>query len=205
MTERLHVVFGPMFAGKTEELIRLVRRFEIAQEKVQVFKPIIDVRWGKVNHIASHNGNEHPGIPIEKSREILNFLEKDTKVVAIDEVQFFDKEIVAVVRRLLDDDIKVLITGLPLDFRGEPFGEMPTLMAMADEMTQLTAICTYRSPNGSRCGCMTATRTQRLISGEPANYNDPIIKIGAEESYEARCPDHHLVPGKPQIVFTSSE
>ncbi len=196
MSERLTTVSGSMFSGKTAELIRLVEREEIAGRKVQVFKPIIDDRWGKVEKVRSHSGAERGAKPVEKSTDILNLISEGVKVVGIDEIQFFDNEIVSVVEELLKRNIKVIVAGLPLDFRGEPFGQMPILLAKADDVVKLSAICNY-SDNGSICG-QPATRTQRLVNGSPANYNDPILLIGAEESYAARCPDHHIVPRRPK-------
>ncbi len=196
MVERLTAIPGSMFSGKTEELIRLVTRAEYAGRSVQVFKPIIDDRWGKIKKVSSHSGSEHDAIPVRSSREILERLLPDTQLVAIDEAQFFDEEIVPVIDELLEKDVEVVFAGLPTDFRGEPFGQMPILLAKADEINRLTAICTY-SEDGEICGEL-ATRTQRLVNGQPANYTDPIILIGAEESYAARCPDHHIVPGKPE-------
>lgn len=199
MTERLTGVSGSMFSGKTETLIRLITRAEYANQKVQVFKPIIDDRWGKTEMVRSHSGSEHTAIPVYSSTEILKRLLPDTKLVAIDEAQFFDEEIVSVIEELLARDIEVIFAGLPTDFRGEPFGPMPILLAKADEITRLTAICTH-SENDKICG-EPATKTQRFVNGQPANYHDPIILIGAEERYAARCPDHHLIPGKPKKHF----
>ncbi len=200
MTERLTAISGSMFSGKTEELIRLIGRSEYAGKNTQIFKPVIDDRWGKTKSIKSHSGTEHEAIPISASKDILDNLDPDTNLVAIDEIQFFDEDIVPVIRELLDRNIEVIFAGLPTDFRGEPFGQMPILLCLADETVSLTAICTY-SENGEICG-KPATKTQRLINGEPANYDDPIILIGAEESYAARCPNHFVVPGKPENIFS---
>jgi thymidine kinase len=195
MTEKLTGIAGSMFSGKTAELIRLIERAEIAGRKTQVFKPIIDKRWGKVEAVRSHSGAEHAAIPVEASLDILKLLDPKTEVVGIDEAQFFDDDIVEVVEVILEKDIPVIIAGLPLDFRGEPFGKMPVLLAKSDEITRIPAICKFKD-DGEICGA-DATRTQRIIDGHPANYGDPIIMIGAEESYEARCPNHHFVPGRP--------
>jgi thymidine kinase len=196
MTERLTVVSGCMFAGKTDELVRLVERQEYAGRKFQIFKPEIDDRWNKTGKVHAHSGRERDAIPIKEPRQILSLVDSDTEVVAIDEIQFFGPEIVAVVEELLDRNKKVLVAGLPLDFRGEPFGSMPIFLAKADDLIHVTAICTY-SENGQICG-EEATRTQRLVNNQPANYNEPVVLIGAEESYAPRCPNHHIVPGKPQ-------
>jgi thymidine kinase len=174
-----------MFCGKTEELIRRARRAIIAKQAVQVFKPNLDDRYS-IQHITSHNGQNIEAQPINLAREILDQLAPNTTVVVIDEAQFFDAEIVTVVQTLAERDIRVIIAGLDMDFRGEPFGPMPQLLSTAEEVTKLHAICTV-------CG-EAACRTQRLVNGSPANYNDPIILVGAHESYEARCRQHHIVP-----------
>lgn len=200
MSERLSVIVGCMFSGKTAELLRQVERSKIAKIPSQVFKPDIDNRWGKNRQVASHNGLECEAIPIPIKHPGVLFerLNPDTEHVAIDEVQFFDPEIINVVKKLLLKNIQVLVAGLPNDFRGEPFGAMPILLALADEITRLTAICTFEDENGKICG-QAATRTQRLINGQPAKYSDPIVLIGASDSYAARCIKHHLVPEKPEI------
>lgn len=199
MTERLTTIAGSMFSGKTEELIRLITRAEIAERRVQVFKPIIDDRWGKVTKISSHSGAEHDALPLANSIEIIRHINKNTQIVAIDEIQFFDDRIMDVIRFLLENDIEVVVAGLPLDFRGRNFGMMPEILSYSDEIIKTKAICTHRD-NGEICGD-DATRTQRLIEGKPANYSDPIVLIGGQESYVARCPNHHIVPGKPMDTF----
>lgn len=183
----IEVVCGPMYSGKSEELIRRIRRAEIAKQKVQVFKPTIDDRYDKQD-IVSHRGDKIQGIPISRSEDILNYLDEDTEVIGIDEVQFFDDGIIKVVNQLADDNKRVIVAGLDTDFRGEPFNVMPQLMAIAEFVDKITAIC-------MKCG-NPATKTQRLIDGEPADYNDPIVLIGAKESYEARCRNCHEVPNK---------
>lgn len=190
-------IVGPMFSGKTGELLRQVDRAEHAELNVQVFKPVIDNRWEKTQYVVSHNGHEHHAIPVSSSLGILNLLEPYTQMVAIDEIQFMDKNIIPVVEELVERGIEVVFAGLPLDFRGEPFGDIPYLLAKAGNIVSLSAICKYKE-NGSEkiCG-KEATRTQRLVNGEPAKYEDPIIMIGAAESYTARCIPHHQVPGKP--------
>jgi len=196
VTEKLKGISGSMFAGKTEILLKEIGRAEIAGKKVQVFKPAIDNRWDTVDHIRSHSGGEHQAIAVQSPSEILDHLEPSTYLVAIDEIQFFDETIVEVIQILLDLDIRVTFAGLSLDFRGKPFGSMPELLAFCDELERPTAICNHND-NGQICG-QEATRTQRLINGQPANYDDPIVLIGAEQEYAARCPNHHSVPGKPQ-------
>jgi len=187
----IEVICGSMFSGKTEELIRRVRRAEIARQHVQVFKPALDNRY-VVSKVASHDGGQTPAEVIERAAEILEKLHPDTTVVAIDEAQFFDWKIADVARLLADRGLRVIITGLDLDFRGEPFGPMPLLMAEAELVDKLQAICVI-------CGAP-ASRTQRLINGKPANYADPVILVGASEVYEARCRNCHQVPGRP-VVF----
>lgn len=204
MTERLTGIAGSMFSGKSEELLRRVTRAEIAGRDVIVFKPVIDNRWGKKGIVRSHAGSEHPAIEISNPEEILMFIHGSTEVgrnprmIAIDEIQFMGPEIVPIIQVLLEKNIEVCFAGLPLDFRGEPFGQMPTLLALADDIARLTAICTYKD-NDEICG-EDATRTQRFVNGQPANYEEPIILVGAEEAYAPRCPSHHLVPGKPKFV-----
>jgi thymidine kinase len=177
-----------MFSGKTEELIRRVRRACIAKQKVQVFKPDIDDRYS-IERVTSHNGQDFAALPVKQARDILTTIDDDTTVVAIDEAQFFDPEIVAVTEQLANSGLRVILAGLDMDFRGESFGPMPALMSHADEVQKLHAICVI-------CG-EDASRTQRLVNGQPANYHDPIIMVGASEAYEARCREHHTVPGRP--------
>ena len=183
----VEVICGSMFSGKTEELIRRVKRAEIARQKVQVFKPAIDNRY-HVDKVASHGGAVVEAVVVHSAREIAGRLDPDTTVVAIDEAQFFDVEIAPVCRRLADRGLRVIVAGLDMDFRGEPFGAMPLLMAQAEVVDKLQAICV-------RCGAP-ASRTQRLIDGKPASYHDPVIMVGAAEVYEARCRRCHEVPGK---------
>ncbi len=181
----IEVVCGSMFSGKTDELIRRLIRATIAKQKVQVFKPAIDVRYA-VEKVTSHAGSNFDATPIEKSSEILSKVEKDTTVVGIDEAQFFDPEIVDVAEALASRGIRVLVAGLDMDFRGEPFGPMPIFMSMAEHVDKLHAICMV-------CGDE-ASRTQRLVNGKPARYDDPVVIVGASELYEARCRIHHEVP-----------
>lgn len=187
----IEVICGSMFAGKTEELIRRIKRLEYAKKNILVFKPKIDDRYSD-EEVVSHSNFRTKSIPIEKSMEILNYIDKDTDAVAIDEVQFFDAKVVHVAEHLADKGIRVICGGLDRDFRGEPFGVMPKLLAIAESVTKLTAICQV-------CGAP-ATRTQRLIDGKPASYYDPIILIGATENYEPRCRKCHKVKRKPKKV-----
>jgi len=181
----IEVVTGSMFCGKTDELIRRLRRATIARQSVQGFKPAIDIRYA-VNKVTSHAGAEFEALPVEKSQEILRNLADDITVVAIDEAQFFDEGIVSVAEELAEKGLRVIIAGLDTDFRAEPFGPMPALMAKAEKVRKLRAICVV-------CG-EEAARTQRLVNGEPAKYDDPIVIVGADELYEARCRKHHEVP-----------
>ncbi len=187
----IEIICGSMFSGKTEELIRRVRRAEIARQKIQVFKPKLDDRY-VASHVSSHDGGHREAEVIEQASEILKRLNPDTTVIAIDEAQFFDWQVADVARALADRGLRVIITGLDLDFRGEPFGPMPLLMAEAEMVDKLHAICV-------QCGAP-ASRTQRLINGQPANYNDPVILVGASEVYEARCRNCHKVPGRPDSL-----
>ena len=181
----IEVVCGSMFSGKTDELIRRLIRATIARQKVQVFKPAIDVRYA-VEKVTSHAGSNFDATPVEKSMDILTKIGSDTTVVAIDEAQFFDVDIIQIVQQLAARDIRVLIAGLDTDFRGEPFGPMPTLMSIAEHVDKLHAICMV-------CGDE-ASRTQRLVNGKPARFDDPVVIVGASELYEARCRVHHEVP-----------
>lgn len=181
----IEVIVGPMYSGKSEELIRRLKRAEIAKQKVVVFKPAIDDRYS-VDSVVSHSGFKCKAVHIQHAREILERIEADIQVVGIDEVQFLDDEIIDIVRALADRGLRVIVAGLDMDFRGEPFGPTPTILAIAEFVDKLSAIC-------MSCG-NPATRTQRLIDGKPANYKDKTILVGATESYEARCRLHHQVP-----------
>jgi thymidine kinase len=181
----LEVICGSMFCGKTEELIRRIRRATIARQPTQVFKHSLDNRYDGVSKVSSHTGQQLEAQHISHSSELLPLILPQTTVVAIDEVQFFDDGIIEVIEQLADRDIRVIAAGLDLDFRGEPFGTLPQLLSMAEEVTKLRAICVI-------CG-EPASRTQRLVNGHPAHYNDPVILVGADESYEARCRKHHVV------------
>lgn len=181
----IEVITGSMYAGKTEELIRRIKRIEYAKRDFLVFKPQIDDRYSETE-VVSHANNRACSIVVKDAKEILKHIQnKDLYAVAIDEAQFFDEEIIAVCEKLADRRIRVIVAGLDKDFRGEPFGVMPKLLARAEYVTKLYAIC-------QSCGAR-ATRTQRLINGSPAHYNDPIILVGAQEQYEARCRHCHQV------------
>jgi len=188
---RIEVICGSMFCGKTEELIRRVRRAVIAKQKVQVFKPEIDNRYGE-KYVSTHNGENIEAETIAKPTDIPFLRHPETTVVAIDEVQFLDETIVSVVETLANEGVRVILAGLDLDFRAEPFGPIPQLMCVAEEVTKLHAICVI-------CG-EPASRSQRLINGEPASYDDPIIMVGASETYEARCRAHHIIARTPEKV-----
>jgi thymidine kinase len=179
-----------MFSGKSEELIRRVKRAVIARRTVQVFKPAIDDRFG-AELVRSHDGDSFVARPVRSSAEILPLLSPETSVVGIDEVQFFDPGIVDIVRTLVLDGRRVICAGLDLDFRGEPFGPVPILLALAERVDKLEAICVV-------CG-ESATRTQRIVNGVPAYFDDPIIVIGAQEAYEARCRTCHVVPRRAAV------
>jgi len=183
----IELICGSMFSGKSEELIRRVKRAEIARQKVQVFKPALDNRFGK-DQVSSHSGAHMNALAVQSAADVMQVINAETDVVAIDEVQFFDWAIADVANALADRGKRVILAGLDLDFRGEPFGPMPLLMAQAEELEKLHAICMV-------CGAP-ATRTQRLIDGRPASYEDPIILVGASEAYQARCRKHHEVPRK---------
>jgi thymidine kinase len=181
----IEVVCGSMFSGKTDELIRRLVRATIAKQKVQVFKPAIDIRYA-VEKVTSHAGSDYDAIPVEKATDIRTKLDADTTVVGIDEAQFMDPEVVVVAEELAERGIRVIVAGLDTDFRGETFGSMPVLMSKAEHVSKLHAICMV-------CGD-DASRTQRLVNGKPARYDDPVVIVGASELYEARCRLHHEVP-----------
>ena len=182
---QIEVICGSMFSGKTEELIRRVKRAQIARKRVQVFKPALDARYS-VEHVASHDGIRAQAVPVGAADDISALVEPSTEVVAIDEVQFLDSRVVDVCEALAAGGRRVIVAGLDQDFRGESFGPMPELMARAEHVDKLQAICVI-------CGAP-ASRTQRLINGRPASYHDPIILVGATEAYEARCRSCHEVP-----------
>lgn len=180
----IEVIAGPMFSGKSEELIRRVRRALIARQRVLVFKPRLDDRY-HASHVVSHDGERVEAISVERAAEMEAHLAPLPQVVAVDEVQFLDRGFLDLAERLAQAGVRVIAAGLDLDFRGEPFGIMPELLARAEFVEKLTAIC-------PRCGAP-ATRTQRLVDGKPARYTDPVILVGAMERYEPRCRACHQV------------
>ncbi len=184
-TGSIEVICGSMFCGKTDELIRRLRRATIARQKVQVFKPAIDNRFN-LEKVTSHAGSAFDATPVSDSEEIINRLDPQTTVVGIDEAQFFDPELVDIVETLANRGIRVIVAGLDMNFKGEPFGCMPLIMSRAEKVDKLQAICMI-------CG-EPASRTQRLVNGKPARFDDPVIIVGASEMYEARCRLHHEVP-----------
>lgn len=188
MGYNFEIITGPMSCGKTEELLRRIRRHTIAKRKVKVISPEIDTR-AKGDYIESRNGLWLDSYKVKRSLDILDIVEKDDDIIAIDELQFFDRDIVSVINKLVKMDKKVIGTGLDLDFKAEPFGQMAFLLAYADKVDKLTAIC-------MKCGSDYATRTQRLIDGKPADKNSPLIMIGADETYEARCIHCYELPDK---------
>ena len=175
---KITVVCGSMFAGKSEELIRLARRSLYAKKRVQVFKPVIDDRYHQTM-VVTHMGAEHEAVPVASVRDLRAKILPDTEVVLIEEAQFFDESLVNLCVELADRGVEVVAAGLDQDFRRQPFGPMPRLLAEADEVIKLRAIC-------MKCGAP-ASHTYRQIDGKPAREDDPIILIGATETYEARC------------------
>jgi thymidine kinase len=182
----IEVISGVMFSGKSEELIRRVRRAVLARKKVQVFKSCLDSRYGGIESVFTHDGGKVEAQPVQSSTELMEKLRPDTEVVAVDEVQFLDAGIVGVANALADGGRRVIAAGTDMDFRGQPFGPMGQLLAVAERIDKLHAICV-------RCGDL-ASRNQRLIDGRPAPAEGPTIQVGGLESYEARCRDCHEVP-----------
>ena len=177
----VEVICGVMFSGKSEELMRRVRRATLAKKSVQVFKSHLDERYGGIGRIGSHDGGQVEAVPISTSLDLAELVRADADVVAVDEVQFLDDGIVDVANVLADHGVRVILAGTDMDFRGQPFGAMGSLLAIAETVTKLHAICV-------RCGNL-ATRNQRLINGQPAPAEGPTIQVGGLESYEARCRD----------------
>ena len=186
----IEVVCGVMFSGKSEELIRRVRRALIARKKVQVFKSHLDERYAGLYHVSSHDGRTVEAVPVDSPDQIAREVRADTQVVAIDEAQFLPPGIVDLATALAASGRRVILAGTDTDFRGEPFGPMPQLLAVAELVDKLHAICVV-------CG-NAASRNQRLIDGKPARYDSPTIMVGGNESYEARCRSCHAVPRKDE-------
>lgn len=184
----LEVVCGSMFSGKTEELLRRLNRAEYARLNVITFKHSLDDRT-TIEYVISHNGYKTKAIPLDNPQLMKNYIDASVQVVGIDEIQFFSMDIVNVVCALIDAGTRVIVAGLDLDFKGMPFGCMPLLMSIADEVTKLKAICID-------CGS-DAHFTQRLVNGNPARFDDPIILVGAQESYQARCRSCHAIDRQP--------
>ena len=182
----VEVVCGVMFSGKSEELMRRVRRATLAKKSVQVFKSHLDERYGGIGTVGSHDGSQLAAVPISNSTELAERVRADAQVVAVDEVQFLDHGVVDVANALADRGVRVILAGTDMDFRGQTFGPIGDLLAIAETVTKLHAICV-------RCGSL-ATRNQRLINGEPAPAEGPTIQVGGLESYEARCRVCHEVP-----------
>ena len=180
----IEVICGPMFAGKSEELLRRINRLVYAKKKFLVFKPSIDNRYSETE-VVSHNQHKYKAIALMDPKKILDYYENDLDAICIDEIQFFDEAIIDVIDFYANHGVRVIVAGLDMDFKGAPFMITAKLLAKAEYVTKLTAICTV-------CG-KSATRTQRLINGEPASINDPVVLVGASESYEARCRHHHIV------------
>ncbi len=186
----IEVITGVMFSGKSEELIRRVRRAIIARRKVQVFKSHLDARYAGLFSVATHDGRELEATPVDQAGEIFRLVRPDTELVAIDEAQFLDPEIVTVASALAARGVRVVLAGTDTDFRAEPFGAMGDLLAIAESVDKLQAICVI-------CGDL-ATRNQRLVDGKPARYDSPTILVGGRETYEARCRHCHRVPRKDE-------
>ena len=186
----IEVIAGVMFSGKSEELIRRVRRSIIARRRVQVFKSHLDERYSGIYAVSSHDGRTVEAIPVDSSRQIASCVDPGAHIIAIDEAQFLDAGVVGVATSLAERGRRVILAGTDTDFRGEPFGSMPQLMAVAELVDKLHAICVI-------CG-NPASRNQRLIEGKPARYDSPTIMVGGRESYEARCRHCHRVPRRDE-------
>jgi thymidine kinase len=190
----IEVICGVMFSGKSEELIRRVRRAIIAKRQVQVFKSHLDERYAGIYHISSHDGRSVEAVPVDTPDQIARAVLPDTQVVGIDEAQFLDASVVELATELANNGKRVIVAGTDSDFRGEPFGAMPQLLAVAEVVDKLHAICVI-------CG-NPASRNQRLIGGRPARYDSPTIMAGSAESYEARCRSCHSVPRRDEDQVT---
>ncbi len=181
---KLEVICGSMFSGKSDELIRRIRRIEFAHQKVIVFKHRIDDRMS-TDYIHAHTGEKYKAVALENPADMELFVSDDTHVIAIDEVQFFSQEILSAIFRMIDTGKRVIVAGLDLDFRGLPFGVIPILMAVADTVTKLNAVCVICAKD--------ACYSQRLIDGKPARFDDPIVLVGAQDHYQARCRDCFVI------------
>jgi len=192
----IEIITGPMFCGKTEELIRKIRKEFISERKVQLFKPAIDTRYSDTR-ISTHNGSTIEAIPVRSSKEVQEKIKQNTEVIGIDEIQFLDDKIIDLAIKLHNSEKRVLLACLNMDFRGEPFKfkdsekHVGYLMALANHVITLSAICTHKE-DGKICGSQ-AFYTQRLINGKPASYDSPLIMIGSKDKYEARCKKHHII------------
>jgi thymidine kinase len=186
----IEVISGVMFSGKSEELIRRVRRAVIARKSVQVFKSHLDARYAGIYQVSSHDGRTVEAVPVDTSEQIAALIKAGTQVVGIDEAQFLDAGVVELATALAQRGMRVILAGTDCDFRGEPFGSMPHLMAIAEHVDKLHAICVV-------CGGP-ASRNQRLIGGKPARYDSPTIMVGGQEAYEARCRACHQVPRRDE-------
>ncbi|MDQ7798271.1 MAG: thymidine kinase [Candidatus Edwardsbacteria bacterium] len=185
---QIEVICGCMFSGKTEELIRRLKRASYARQKVQIFKHSFDTRYDELC-ITTHYGLKLPTVTCLTAGDIIGAVDNKIQVVGIDEVQFYGEDIIPAIEEIAHQDIRVIISGLDMDFRGEPFGPMPQLLTLAEKVDKLSAIC-------SICG-EPATRTQRLLDGHPAPYDSEVVSVGSAEKYEARCRKCHVVPNKP--------
>src|SRR5688500_7809207 len=186
----VEVIAGVMFSGKSEELIRRVRRSVIAKKRVQVFKSHLDARYAGIYAVSSHDQRTVDALPVDSAAQIAQKLDPTAQVIAVDEAQFLDAGIVELVTSLAGRGRRVIVAGTDTDFRGEPFGPMPQLMAVAEVVDKLHAICVL-------CGGP-ASRNQRLIEGMPARYDSPTIMVGGQEAYEARCRACHQVPRRDE-------
>lgn len=186
----MEVIAGSMFSGKTEELLRRIRRATIARKRVQVFKSHLDDRYAGAWAVSSHDRRVFDAVPVDSAAQIRLRLDPMAQVIAIDEAQFLDSGIIEIATSLADRGRRVIMAGIDTDFRGEPFGAMPHLMAIAEVVDKLHAICVM-------CGSP-ASRNQRLIGGKPAPYESPTIMVGAADSYEARCRACHVVPRRDE-------
>lgn len=187
----IEVICGPMFSGKSEELIRRLRRAKIAKQEIIVFKPKLDTRRG-IDKVSSHNGAYIEAVPVDQLEIVTEYLKQHiVHVIGFDEVQFFPENIISIICNLVEQGKRIIIAGLDLDFRGIPFGSIPTLLAIADHITKLQAICT-------QCG-QDAHFSQRLVDNIPARFDDPIIQLGAQESYQARCRNCYIIDKQPRF------